>query len=49
MNNRLRVLYGAWQQDPVAVSVLANIERYRSELTGYRGIPGAPVTDHQGH
>lgn len=44
MNHRLSVLYDAWRHDPVAVSVLANIERYRTELTGYRGIPGAPVT-----
>lgn len=44
MNNRLGALYGAWNHDPVAVSVLANIERYRGELTGYRGVPGAPVT-----
>lgn len=44
MNKRLGTLYDAWHHDPVAVSVLANIERYRSELTGYRGVPGAPVT-----
>lgn len=44
MNHRLSALYNAWRHDPVAVSVLANIERYRTELTGYRGIPGAPVT-----
>lgn len=44
MNHRLSVLYHTWRHDPVAVSVLANIERYRGELTGYRGIPGAPVT-----
>lgn len=44
MNKKLRVLYGVWQHDAVAVSVLANIERYKAELTGYRGIPHAPVT-----
>lgn len=44
LNKRLGDLYDEWQQDPVAVSVLANIERYRRELTGYRGFPGAPVT-----
>lgn len=44
MNKRLGTLYEQWQHDPVVVSVLANIERYRTELTGYRGFPGAPVT-----
>jgi len=44
MNKRLGALYGQWQHDPVAVSVLTNIQRYRSELTGYRGFSGAPVT-----
>lgn len=44
MNHRLSMLYDIWRHDPVAVSVLANIERCRGELTGYRGIPGAPVT-----
>ena len=28
----------------VALSVLTNIQRYRGELTGYRGIPHSPVT-----
>jgi hypothetical protein len=44
MNKRLGGLYTLWRHDPVAVSVLANIERYRTELTGYRGVPGSPVT-----
>lgn len=44
MNKRLGNLYQQWQHDPVAVSVLTNIERYRPELTGYRGTPGSPVT-----
>ncbi len=44
MNKKLSALYRDFQHDLVAVSVLTNIERYRSELTGYRGIPGAPVT-----
>jgi hypothetical protein len=43
MNKRLSALYQEWHHDPVAVSVLTNIERYRSDLTGYRGVPGAPV------
>lgn len=44
MNKRLSGLYQQWQHDLVAVSVLTNIERYRTELTGYRGFSGAPVT-----
>lgn len=44
MNKRLQVLYEGWKHDIVAVSMLTNIERHREELTGYRGIPGAPVT-----
>lgn len=44
MNRRLFALYKDWNHNPIALSVLANIERYRHELTGYRGIPGAPVT-----
>lgn len=44
MNRMLFALYQDYKLDPVAVSVLTNIERYRGELTGYRGIPGSPVT-----
>lgn len=44
MNKKLSSLYRDFQNDVVAVSVLTNIERYRLELTGYRGVPGAPVT-----
>lgn len=44
MNRALFRLYRDFQTDPVALSVLTNIERYRSELTGYRGTPGSPVT-----
>lgn len=44
MNKKLSSLYRDFEHDVVAVSVLTNIERYYSELTGYRGIPGAPVT-----
>jgi hypothetical protein len=44
INGRLGTLYDQWQEDPVAVAVVANIQRYRTELTGYRGVPGAPVT-----
>jgi len=45
MNRLLFSLYEDYQKDPVAVSILTNIERYRSELTGYRRIPGSPVTN----
>lgn len=44
MNRSLFPLYRDFQADPVTLSVLTNIERYREELTGYRGIPGSPVT-----
>lgn len=44
MNRLLFALYRDFQKDPIAVSVLANIQRYQGELTGYRGIPGSPVT-----
>ncbi len=44
MNRKLFALYRDYSEDPVAVSVLTTIQRYRTELTGYRGIPGAPVT-----
>lgn len=44
MNRALFAVYRDFQTDPIALSVLANIERYRGELTGYRGIPGSPVT-----
>ena len=44
MNRTLFALYRDFQKDPVALSVLTNIERYRAELTGYRGVSGSPVT-----
>lgn len=44
MNKKLFVLYRDWQHDPVALTILMNIQRHREELTGYRGIPGSPVT-----
>lgn len=37
-------LYKDYKHDVVAVSILANIQRYKQELTGYRGIPHSPVT-----
>ena len=44
MNRLLQSLYRDFHEDPDTLSVLTNIERYRTELTGYRGVPGSPVT-----
>lgn len=44
MNKRLFALYRDYRNDPVAVSVLTNIQKYKSELVGYRGIPSSPLT-----
>lgn len=44
MDKLLFALYRDYQEDPVCVQALTNIQRYRPELTGYRGIAGAPVT-----
>jgi hypothetical protein len=44
MNKKLFALYRDYSYDPVALSVLTNIQRYREELTAYRGIPQSPVT-----
>jgi len=44
MNTRLFALYRDYRNDPVAVSVLTNIQKYRQELLSYRGISQAPVT-----
>jgi len=44
MNRLLQSLYRDFHEDPVTLSVLTNIERYRTELTGYRGVSGSPVT-----
>ena len=44
MNKKLFALYRDYQDDVVATSILINIERYRPELTGYRGIPQSPTT-----
>jgi hypothetical protein len=43
-NNWLWSLYRDFRNDPVARSVLINIEKYKQELLGYRGIPQAPLT-----
>jgi hypothetical protein len=44
MNKRLFAIWKDYQTDPVTASVLTNIQRYKSELTAYRGINGSPVT-----
>lgn len=44
MNKRLFALYKDYKNDTLCVQILANIEKYRNELTGYRGIPNSPVT-----
>jgi hypothetical protein len=44
LNSKLQVLYQNWQHDPVTQAVLINIERYKPELVGYRGIRHSPVT-----
>ena len=43
-NRRLFALYRDYKDDPVCVSVLTNIDRYKHELLAYRGIPQAPIT-----
>jgi len=41
---RLQILWDVHQHDSACASVLANIQKYHHELTGYRGFKGAPVT-----
>lgn len=44
INKKLFALYRDYQNDPVCVQVLTNIEKYKPELLGYRGIADAPLT-----
>lgn len=44
MNRKLFALYRDYRNDSVAVSILTNIQKYKVELLGYRGMPGAPLT-----
>ena len=44
LTQKLFNLYRDYREDPVAVSVLTNIQRHLPELTGYRGIPHSPLT-----
>ncbi len=43
-NMKLFALYRDYKDDPICIQTLTNIERYKEELLGYRGIPGAPLT-----
>lgn len=44
LNNWLWCLWRDYHHDPVCLSVLTTIEKYKDELTSYRGIVHAPVT-----
>ena len=44
LNKKLYLLYQNYHHDPVCLSVLLNIEKYKGELLGYRNIHQAPVT-----
>ena len=44
-NHWLFSLFRDYKQDPLCVSILTNIERYKGELLAYRGIPQAPLTN----
>jgi hypothetical protein len=43
-NKKLFALYRDYKEDPICVSILTNIARYKDELLAYRGIPQAPIT-----
>lgn len=44
LNKRLFALYQDFGGDPVCLQTLTQIERYKPELLGYRGIADAPIT-----
>jgi transposase-like protein len=44
MDTKLFTLYRDYRHDPVAVSILTNIQHYWKDLTGYRGIKNSPLT-----
>lgn len=44
MDQQLRALLDDYREDPIALSILTRIAKYRPELTGYRGISASPVT-----
>lgn len=43
-NKWMFCLYRDYNNDPVCLQVLTNIEKYKTELLAYRGIPQAPLT-----
>lgn len=43
-NNWLWKVYRDFNNDPLTKNVLINIEKYKTELLAYRGIPQAPLT-----
>jgi len=43
-NHWLFLLYRDYSSDPLCVSVLTSIEKYKGELLAHRGIPDAPLT-----
>jgi len=43
-NKWLWFLFRDFAKDPVCLKILTNIERYKTELLAYRGIPQAPLT-----
>lgn len=44
LNDWMFCLYRDYKHDPVCLSVLTNIEKYKKELLAYRGVKHAPVT-----
>lgn len=44
MDKRLFALYRDYRTDPMCVQILTNIQRYKPELLGYRGMSHAPLT-----
>jgi len=44
MDRRLFALFRDYRDDPVCVSILTNIQRYKEELLSYRNIKGSPLT-----
>lgn len=44
MNKKLFSLYKDYRKDPLAISLLTNIEKNRPQITGYRGVPQSPLT-----
>lgn len=44
INKKLYLLFREYHTDPVALSILTNIQRYMPELLAYRGVPQSPIT-----